>query len=53
MAEQPAPQRDLGPAVGTRFPALQLPDQWGRLVDLHPDRAGRRALLVFYRSARW
>jgi hypothetical protein len=53
MGAHSAPQRDIGPAVGTHFPTLQLPDQSGRLVDLHQDRAGRRALIVFHRSARW
>jgi peroxiredoxin len=43
----------IGPGVGTRFPDVRLPDQTGRLVDLHAARAGRRALVVFYRSARW
>ena len=43
----------IGPAVGTRFPDLRLPDQSGQLVDLHVARAGRAALVVFYRSARW
>lgn len=26
----------IGPAVGTRFPDVVLPDQHGRMVDLHP-----------------
>jgi peroxiredoxin len=43
----------IGPAVGTRFPDVVLPDQTGRTVDLHVARAGRRALIVFYRSADW
>jgi hypothetical protein len=43
----------VGPAVGTRFPDVRLPDQNGRMVDLHAARAGRRALIVFYRSADW
>jgi len=43
----------VGPAVGTPFPDIVLPDQHGRTVDLHATRAGRRALVVFYRSARW
>ncbi len=47
------PERTLGPAVGTRFPDVLLPDQAGRTVDLHADRAGRPALVVFFRSARW
>lgn len=43
----------IGPAVGTRFPDIVLPDQHGQMVDLHAARAGRRALVVFYRSADW
>jgi hypothetical protein len=43
----------IGPAVGTRFPDVVLPDQSGRSVDLHTARAGRRALVLFYRSASW
>ena len=42
-----------GPAIGTRFPDMVLRDQHGRLVDLHAERGHRRALVVFYRSARW
>jgi len=43
----------IGPRIGERFPDLRLRDQAGRLVDLHAERAGRRALVVVYRSARW
>ncbi len=43
----------VGPAVGAPFPAVRLPDQHGRVVDLHVARAGRRTLVVFFRSARW
>jgi peroxiredoxin len=43
----------IGPRVGERFPDVRLPDQSGALIDLHADRAGRRALVVFYRSADW
>jgi peroxiredoxin len=43
----------VGPGVGARFSDLTLPDQHGRPVDLHAARRGRRALVVFYRSARW
>ncbi|MGI9147824.1 MAG: hypothetical protein ACR2IK_14945 [Chloroflexota bacterium] len=43
----------IGPAVGARFPEVQLPDQTGRPVDLHVARGGRRALVIVYRSARW
>ena len=58
MTSQPAsfPAIDfstIGPPVGERFPDVVLPDQHGRQVDLHAARAGRRALVVFYRSARW
>jgi peroxiredoxin len=43
----------IGPPVGARFPDVRLPDQSGALVDLHAARAGRRALVVFHRSALW
>ena len=43
----------IGPKVGERFPDVRLPDQHGKVVDLHADRGGRSALVVFYRSARW
>jgi peroxiredoxin len=42
-----------GPAVGARFPDVTLPDQTGAPVRLQEARGGRRALVVFYRSARW
>ncbi len=42
-----------GPALGERFPDVRLPDQTGTVVDLHAARGGRRALVVFYRSADW
>ena len=43
----------IGPAVGARFPDIVLPDQHGQPVHLHQSRAGRRALVVFHRSASW
>src|SRR5262249_48039679 len=43
----------IGPKVGSRLPDIRLPNQAGRLVDLHAERGHRRALVVFYRSARW
>jgi peroxiredoxin len=43
----------IGPRIGERFPDLKLPDQTGRLLDLHAERGARRALIVVYRSARW
>ena len=42
-----------GPAVGERFPDFTLHDQHNGHVNLEAARAGRRALLVFERSARW
>jgi hypothetical protein len=35
------------------FPDVRLLDQHGRLVDLDAARAGRPALVVLFRSARW
>lgn len=43
----------IGPALDDRFPDLVLPDQRGQSVDLHAVRAGRKALVLFYRSASW
>ncbi len=56
MERPPLPVLDfsgIGPPVGQRFPDIALPDQSGTLVDLHRARAGRRALVVVHRSARW
>ena len=43
----------IGPAVGESFPNVSLPDQYGRTIDLHQTRAGRRAVVRFHRSAGW
>ena len=43
----------IGPALGDLFPDFELPDSEGRLVSLHSWRNGRRAIVVFYRSAVW
>ena len=43
----------IGPPIGTLFPDLRMSDQSGALIDLHAARGGRRALIVFHRSARW
>ena len=43
----------LGPAIGERFPDIVLTGSKGALVSLEADRAGRPALVVFHRSARW
>ncbi len=42
-----------GPAVGARLPDIVATDQTGETIDLHTDRAGRPAVVVFYRSAVW
>ena len=43
----------IGPTVEERFPDVVLPDQSGQTVSLHQVRGGRRALVVFHRSAAW
>jgi hypothetical protein len=43
----------IGPAVGSNFPDFELPDAHGTPISLHAWRAGRRALVLFYRSASW
>lgn len=48
-----AEYRLIGPAIGERFPDFELPDAGGTPVRLHSWRAGRRALVIFYRSAAW
>ncbi len=46
-------QFPTGPEVGDLLPGFVLPDQTGREVDVHLARGGRRALVLFHRSARW
>src|SRR4029450_5368833 len=53
MALPPRDFSTIGPREGTRFPEVVLPDQHGVTLDLHAARGGRRALVVFYRSADW
>ena len=43
----------VGPAVGELFPDFELPDVDGHQIRFHNWRNGRRALVVFYRSANW
>lgn len=59
-AETPPRQRNpsddnfpTGPDIGEMLPGFVLTDQFGRSVDLHESRGGRRALVLFHRSARW
>ncbi len=42
-----------GPEVGERLPEFSLPNQDGRIVDYHADRADSKSIVVFYRSAVW
>ena len=56
MAAQAMPALDpevIGPPRGERLPDVTLPDQDGRLVDVHAARQGRPALVLFIRSADW
>lgn len=56
FTELPIPTVDfsaVGPTIGKRFPDVVLPDQSGSPIDLHGHRAGRKALVVFHRSADW
>ncbi len=53
MTLPPRDFRKIGPNEGERFPDVVLSDQRGRVVDLHAARAGRKAIVVFYRSAEW
>jgi hypothetical protein len=45
--------REVGPGVGQSLPDFALPDQHGRLLRFHEDRASARAVVVFFRSAVW
>ena len=42
-----------GPAIGERLPDFALANQRGALIDFHSDRAGRKAVVAFIRSAVW
>ena len=42
-----------GPEIGDALPDFALPDAAGDIVRLHEDRAGARAVVVFFRSAVW
>ncbi len=45
--------RDYGPAVGSRMPAFELPDQDGTQRSLANVMGPKGALILFYRSADW
>ena len=42
-----------GPEIGDRLPDFVLPDAAGKSISFHDDRAGKKTVLVFYRSAVW
>jgi hypothetical protein len=42
-----------GPAIGERVPGFRLPNQRGVEIDFDVDRAGRKAVVLFQRSAVW
>lgn len=42
-----------GPDLGERFPDFALSNQRREQIDFHRDRAGRKAVVAFIRSAVW
>lgn len=50
---EPGPDFPTGPAVGEALPNFTLPDQYGHQIDFYADRQGRKAIVVFHRSAYW
>ena len=52
MQERPMPNH-TGPSIGTRIEDFELVDAFGRWVRLSKVAQGRRALILFYRSASW
>ncbi len=42
-----------GPAVGQLLPDFTLPDQNGNKINFTTARQGKRAMVIFHRSARW
>jgi hypothetical protein len=51
--KEAAAKLERGPALGEHFPAVELADQHGRLIDLHAVRNNRPALVAFDRSTLW
>ncbi|MFT5090908.1 MAG: peroxiredoxin [Candidatus Latescibacterota bacterium] len=44
---------ESGPGIGEVLPDFTLPDQWGKAVNFKAARAGKKGLVLFYRSASW
>jgi peroxiredoxin len=42
-----------GPAIGEKLPDFTLNDQWGNELHFAAARAGKKALVLFHRSASW
>jgi hypothetical protein len=42
-----------GPEVGQLLPGFKLRSSRGKKIDLHADRDGSKAAVVFFRSAVW
>jgi peroxiredoxin len=42
-----------GPELGEQLPDFTLPNASGVEINYHADRAGRKSVVVFYRSAVW
>ncbi len=49
----PVGEFPTGPDVGEMLPDLVALDSTGETVDLHADRDGKPAVVLFYRSAVW
>ena len=50
---EPGADFPTGPEIGSALPAVCLPDQQGRLVDIRQQCGSRCAIVVFHRSAYW
>jgi hypothetical protein len=53
LAVVSAGAREYGPAIGTRLPSFELPDQAGKLHSLKSLLGPKGAVILFYRSADW
>lgn len=53
VRRQPPADFPTGPDVGATIPTIVLPDQSGRLIDVHHELGTAGAVVVFHRSAYW
>jgi len=42
-----------GPKIGEQLPECRLPNQHGKVIDLHASLDGKQGVVVFYRSTVW